>query len=442
VLTKQEVAGLFSGTSAASQIIGLGVSGVPQIYMQDNDKYQASLDGKTPLGTHYTLGLRANQLGNNLNDVLNGSMQSGAFSPEYDTFVGVTLTQPLLRDFGPSANLAAVRIARKNKEITRLTWEGKIITAIQTVLTTYYEMQYGVAVIEVREQAIEADKRFVSENQRRVDVGMMSPIDVQQAEVALSTDQESLLEAQNYFMERQYLLKRQILSSANMDDDGVFLPAGTLKYDPVHLDRNALMRDAMKFRLDYQQALKEAEIQNIKLRYGRNQLWPRLDVIGTYGYNGFGINSSFGSAFGNGFVTTTPSWSVGLQASIPIGNVQARSQLAQFKSAKEQAILKIKQVELTANLDVDTMLSRIQTNLQSLETSRQTRRLAEEAVKIAERQIEQGLISVFDAIETKKKLYDARVREVSALAELNKSYVLLDVATGTLLQKHSIQVVE
>ena len=135
LLTQQDVNAVFSGVGG---VTGLGVFGQPQIYMQDNDRYQASLDGKSPLGTHYTLGIRADQLNNNLNDVLNGSQQSGAFSPQYNTFVGVTLTQPLLRDFGPAVNLAEVRIIRKNKEIGKLTWEGKIITAVEAGLISYY----------------------------------------------------------------------------------------------------------------------------------------------------------------------------------------------------------------------------------------------------------------------------------------------------------------
>lgn len=430
-------------TENAQQILSTGLSAqkvLGQIYMEDNERYRASLDWKTPLGTDYTIGVRADKLSNILSYNYSYYNFPPFISPEFDSFAGLTITQPLLRDFGPAANMAQVRIARKNKELGRLTWEGKIITAIETVIITYNEMQYGIAAMEIREQAIEEDRRFVKQSQRRMEVGMMSPTDIRQAEVALSTDEELLLEAKNFFMERQFQLKRQVLSSANMDNDAVFLPAGVLSSNPVALDRSALMREALAYRLDYQQALKEAEIQNIKLRYAKNQLWPRLDLIGTYGYNGFG--TGYENAFHNGWTTTTPAWSVGVQASIPIGNVQGRSQLAIVKSAKEQAILKIKQMELNATLDVETMLSRIQTNLQTVETCRQTRRLAEETVKIQEKQIEQGLTSVFDAIENRKKLYDARIREANALAELNKSYVLLDVATGTLLQKHSIKVVE
>src|SRR5205823_3389988 len=101
-------------------------------------------------------------------------------------------------------------------------------------------------------------------------------------------------------------------------------------------------------------------------------------------------------------------------------------------------ILRIKQTELTISLDVDTLISRIQSRQQSVETAAQSRRLAEEAVKIERRRLEEGQVSSFDVVETQKKLFDARSRELGAQAELDKSVVQLWVATGILLQKKSI----
>src|SRR4029077_4939472 len=95
-----------------------------------------------------------------------------------------------------------------------------------------------------------------------------------------------------------------------------------------------------------------------------------------------------------------PQWSAGVVASIPLGNVQGRAQLNIAKGLKEQAIIKIKQTELTIDVDVDTVISRIRTNAQRVETARQSRRLGEEAMKIQNKRIEQGQVSSFDIIDT------------------------------------------
>lgn len=115
-----------------------------------------------------------------------------------------------------------------------------------------------------------------------------------------------------------------------------------------------------------------------------------------------------------------------------------RAQLAAIKGFKEQAILRIKQTELTVSVDVDTVISRIQTNLQRVTTSRESRRLGEEAVRVGRKRLEEGQISSFDILEVQRRLYDARTRELAAMAELNKSVVQLGLATGTLLEKQGI----
>jgi outer membrane protein TolC len=89
---------------------------------------------------------------------------------------------------------------------------------------------------------------------------------------------------------------------------------------------------------------------------------------------------------------------------------------------------------------VDTVLSRIETLRQRLETARQTRSLNEEAVRIAIRQLEEGKISSFDVIETQRRLYDAKSRELGARADLNKAITQLWLATGTMLEETGITI--
>lgn len=404
------------------------------IFEEENYRLQSAVQGRMPWGGQYSLGLRADQLDNTLSRQIPPSL----FNPEWATFAGVSFNQPLLRDFGFDANLAEVRIARKNREISEITWESKIVTAMTTVLVTYYDMLFSYRLIDVWKDAIEADRKLLGENRRRLDLGMMAPIDVQQAEAQMSVDEDKMLVAKNLFMERQFQLKRQVLKGYEAEVDQVYCPTGDELLEAPRINRAELMKIAFEYRLDYRNALKDADIQNIRLKYAKNQLWPRLDVVATLGYNG--LSNSLDSSWSKALDSQAPQWSIGLQASIPLGNLQARAQYDVVKGLKEQAVLRIKQVELNISLDVDTAISRVVTNTQSMETSRKTVRLREEEVRIQKRRIEEGQISSFEAIETLKKLYDERSRELNAVAELNKSIIQLWAATGTVLQRLSIRV--
>ncbi|MDB6153724.1 MAG: hypothetical protein JWL90_2177, partial [Chthoniobacteraceae bacterium] len=411
-----------------TQATGLPIT----IFDQQNDRFSANLIQRTPWGMRYGLFVEANRLRNTF------SGDNRIITPEYQTSTQLQIVQPLLKDFGPAANLANLRVARLSKQIAILTWKQRLMTGLQAVMATYYEMAFGLADIGVRQEAIDADLRFVNQTERRLELGFMSPFDVQQARAQVSVDQEQLIAAKNQLMERQFALKRLILDEFNVNDLRVFMPQVEPSLGVPKLDRSAFLQQAFAHRPDFKQALTEADSQDIRLRFARNQLLPQLDLVGTYGLNG--LKGGYGDSFDQTFAGSAPGWTVGVNLRIPLGNIQARAQLDSVKAQKEQAILKIKQSELGIGVDVDTVMSRITTNQQRLETARKTRELFVEAVRIAYRRLEEGQISSFDIIEQQRRLYDSKSREVAARTELDKSITQLWLVTGTLLDKLGIQV--
>ena len=395
----------------------------------------AALVGRaSPFGTRYSFQIEANRLRNTF------SGDQREIVPEYEAFVGVTVAQPLLRGFGPGVNLAELRIARINKEVQRLEWRQKLSAAVQGVMSTYYDMQFGAADVQVRRDAVAADQKLVQQNERRMELGFMQPFDVQQARAQVSLDEEQLLSSRNLFMERQFALKRLILGEFDVNDARVFLPEDTPPLKLPRIDRSALLAQAFANRPDFQQVLADADAQDIRLRFARNQLLPQLDLVATYGVNG--LADDYSGSFNQAFRGRTPTWAIGLNLQVPLANVQARARLAEARGQKEQAILRIAQTELTIGVDVDTVISRIETNRQRVETARKTRELNEQAMAIASRRLEEGQISSFDIIEQQRKFYDARSRELAAGADLNKAITQLWLVTGTVLQRAGIEVRE
>ncbi|MEA3210800.1 MAG: hypothetical protein QOE70_3857 [Chthoniobacter sp.] len=400
------------------------------IFDQQNDRLSSSVQGRTPWGMRYGFQVEANRLRN----TFSGDLRT--VFPEYQTSATITLIQPLLKNFGPDANLADLRIARLNKKTQILAWKQRVSTSVQNVMSIYYDMLYAMRDVEVKQDAIASGEKLLGQNKRRLDLGFMSPIDVRQAEVAVSTDREALINSKGFFMERQFALKRLILDEFKAQDYRVFVPLNAPRLPKPQIDRPEFMQTAFARRYDYLAALIDAEVQEVRLRFARNQLWPQVDLVGTYGVNG--LQGNYGDAFDQGWSGHTPAWSAGVQVQVPLGSVRERAQVNLVKGLKEQAVLKIKQTELTVGVDVDTVISRINTNSQRVETAKQTRELNDEAVRIAYKRLDEGQISSFDVIEQQRKLYDAKSRELAALAELNKSITQLWLATGTILDRQDI----
>ena len=189
-------------------------------------------------------------------------------------------------------------------------------------MAAYYDMVASLDSMRVLEDAIGADSKLTDLYRRRVDLGFGSPFDVQQAAVQVSTDREALLVAKNNFLERQYALKRLVLAKFESADPRLFFPENTTNLPPPPLDRAGFLATAFENRYDYRGQVLNAESQNIRLRFAKNQLLPELDLVATYGLNGLGYTA--GSGFSDTFSADHPQFSVGVQFQYPLGNRQAQ----------------------------------------------------------------------------------------------------------------------
>jgi outer membrane protein TolC len=261
---------------------------------------------------------------------------------------------------------------------------------------------------------------------------------VKQAQVQVSIDRENLLVAKSLFLDRQFVMKRLVLPGFETQDRQVYLPKDIPSLKVPTLSRDQLLAIAYQKRCDYKAAILAAEAEDVRIKFARNQLYPQVDVVGSYGWAG--LDSSYPSAYGQMMESQAPSWQIGITGGFPLGGIQPRAQLDAAKARKEQAILRVKASELEVGVAVEKAIEAIRTNQQRLDTARLTTAMAAETVRVGIRRMEENLISNFDLIEQQRRLYEARTRELAAIAELNKSIAQLWLSTGTVLENLNISI--
>ncbi|MDX2226208.1 MAG: TolC family protein [Verrucomicrobiae bacterium] len=409
------------------------LNGNPRIFRDRNWKSQASLSGKLPLGTEYEFKMTNNSLRNTLNQTSPLSL----YSPEFASFSGLTITQPLLRGFGTDINLTEVRIARVNRRIATHSLQLALIKNIGEVMKCYYDLVYSFEDIKVKEQAVELSKNLLEENRRQLEKGLRSPIELSTAEVALAENYEELLLAYNAMLEKQTALKKLIWSEySDRDLHRAYVPLEMPDPTSPVLKRDDLLSQAFQNRPEYLQALEEAQREKIRLHFAENQTWPKLDLKSTIGYSGMADN--YGGTLDDAFDSQAPQWSVGLAVTIPLGNNEAIGRRDAAAKTKEQAVLKVKQSEVNTMLEVDAALQAIDTNRKRVETTRRTRQLAQDNLESEVDRLEKGTSSSINVLKFQRDLSQARSRELGAAVDLQKSLVQLWQANGTLLQKQNI----
>lgn len=397
---------------------------------------EMGLEWRLPTGTTLEIFTRA---GSFLND-LNRQSPPALFSPEQAATLGMSLTQPLLRDFGFSANLAEVKVSQVNARIADLEWQQKLVDVIASVMREYYALSFVIENIEVRRGVLVFAKTLLHENERRQQEGVAGMAEVEEAKVGVAMAREEVVTAMGLAIERQRGLKTQLLSAAQEAQGTLFVPSDTLP--PMMAfgsSRSKSLADALARRPDHLRRLQDAEKQDVILKYMRNQTLPRLDLKATLGASG--LDGGLGGAYGRAFERQGYNASVGFEFSAPLGNRAARANREVAEARKEQAVLAVARSELQVVAEVEEALGALQAAAARLAYTRESVAASDLLLAAEQKRFQQGVSRSLDVLRARRQVADARSREIAALADWNAAHLVLRARTGSLLEHVGIRLV-
>jgi outer membrane protein TolC len=409
----------------------------PRIFEERNYHGKASIEGKLPIGTKYEVYSKLDILKNTLNTTSPLSL----YNPEeWQTFTGIDVTQPLLKGFGTDVNLAELRVARTNKQISEEEFRSQMLEVVATALQTYYDLTYLAQDLRLKQEEYKLSTRLTEEKKRLFEKGKVSPRDVNRAEAALAQTIEEVTQSQNKLIEKQTQFLALISEVDPLGKPFLIQPTSAMPDEAPFLDTAALIREAFLKRPEYITAKYKVERENIKLIYAHNQIWPQLDFKTTAGYNG--LSYGYSKSMKNAFSGSASQWSLGFVFSVPIGNDTAIGAKNEAIHRKENALMTLQQVENNTTLGVQQFVAIIKSNIKRYDAMTLFRRNAERAEEEEEIRLEKGLSTELDLLKFKRDLTDARTREFAARADVNKVLVRLYQLNGTLLDRQKISVVE
>lgn len=398
------------------------------IFFEESLTTRSGFSGRTPYGTQWKFYSELKDLTNTINQRGGTSL----FSPEYEAFAGVELTQPLLQGFGRGANLARHRIAESRLDQERFTRRTTLTNTAVAVVNAYYDLVFGQTNLGAKQDAVRLAEQLVAESRRRLDAGRMTPVDVGRAEVRLGEAREEAILAADFLRERRIKLLRLTLAKIPAGDLPIFSVENTLPAVPESLNGAALQQTALANRPDYLGSKAEAEQALVQRRLTRNRRLPRVDLQANFGYGGLERNVEH--AYRDLYDNTRPQWGAGLVASIPIGNREAAANDRAAKRASEQAALRVEELELAVRLDVTNAVGRLAALRERLATARHSAQVAETALAAETRRLEAGQVTTFAVAEMQEKVSAARSRLLAAQVDLVKAACELHAVTGTLLE--------
>ena len=409
----------------------------PRIFVQNNHVSKLTLIDKLTNGATVEFGTTMRVLDNSLNRRIPPSI----FNPEWESFTGVTVTQPLLRGYGKDANLAEIRIAKANAKIADYEWQFRTSTVVADVMKQYCDVIFTRENIAIQKEGIELAEKLLGDTRKRSNEGVAANNDVVVAEAGVYQRKEEVLAAELLYIERQNALQMLFRRSNEVYSSGTrIVPVDALSDYMPETKRSELMGLAVKNRYEVKQAEEYINARNAQAQLAHNQSLSRLDFVASSGLHG--LHGNFAQTYANAFAGQGPEWTAGFQFSVPLNrdNQKATERLAYRQ--QEQAVKQAEKLRLQVLLEVDTVYNRVQIDQARLAATRKSREAARQSADAELKRLQQGVSTSYQVLQLQRNYSQARSRELAALADFNKSLVDLYLTTAILLHKQGINISE
>jgi outer membrane protein TolC len=376
------------------------------------------------------------------NSRLNTSNSFATFNPSYQTGLVAAYAQPLIRGFKIDNTRQQLMISLINRDISEESARATITQTLANVRNAYWDLVFARSAVDVAQRAQELADKLVEDNQARVEVGTLAPLDIVQAQAEAATRRQNLAAAEATQQTAELALKRFLVSGT---DDPLWRqeirPVDLPSLQPAPTDIEGAIRTALGARTDILTARKNLDSNDVSLRYFHNQSLPALDLNASYGAQGLGGTQILrSSAALGGQVTGTvpggyldalnllgardyPQWNFALTMSYPLGGSTADAQYARAKVQRTQATTRLRALEVQVAAEVANAALTVQSNLKRVDAATAARELAQKRLEAEQSKFEVGMTTNFFVVQAQRDLRDAENTELRALADYRKSLV-------------------
>jgi outer membrane protein TolC len=416
-----------------ASVLSSGTQGLGTLTTKNRD-LNASLIQQLPFGASYTLDLTNNRF-----DTSSAFAQPpNGINPSYKTFLTLSLTQNLLKNFGPDVNTAPIKIARNNQAISVTQLRLQANQVITSVYNGYWKLVFAIENLEVQRRSLRLARDLEELNKARVRAGVAAPVEVTQAEAQAAAQVQNVILAEKAIKDAEDQLKLII----NIPDGEriwarSILPADTPPFEVVQVEAEASIQEALEKRPEYAQLKLTLQNNDINLRVARNQLLPSLQLQGSLGLNG--LKDSFGSTYSQLTSGEFTSWSAGLVLEYPLGNRAARSAFVQARLGYDQSTTALLNLKRQIVSQVREAVRRIEADIRRVEATRAARALAEEQLRVERKRLEAGVTTTFNVLSFQRDLAAAQASEIEAITTYNQDLANLELVKGTVLEKNRLE---
>ena len=368
---------------------------------------------------------------------------NATINPQYNPTWAAQYTQPLLRDFRIDATRQQLLVTRINQDISDIQLQQTTINTVANVRNAYWDYVFAVQSVEVSRQSLTLADELLRNNQMKVEIGTMAPIDVVQAQSQAAQQRQVLVTAEGTRRTAEIALKRLIVSGTS---DPLWTstiePVDRPDFRPEPVDLAGATLRALSTRTDVLQARKNLAANDVTLRLLENQRLPLVDLQTRYATTGIGgtrfitesdgvnrgvivgtIQGGYFDALSTLFRNQLPTWSLALNIQYNLGTSAAEASLARARIQQNQIEVQMRQLDLQVTSDISNAAIGVQNSAERVQAAQAARDLAQQQLDAENSKFGVGMSTNYQVVLAQRDLAAAQSNELQSVLAYRRSVV-------------------
>jgi outer membrane protein len=419
-------------------------------------------------------------------------------NPFYSSNLSLTYAQPLLRNRAIDNNRRQIRIQKKRLEQSDADFRQRTIQVISQVQQAYWELVFALRDQQNQLANLNLSRENLKNVEAQIAAGAKAPLERAEVQTELANRESALLIAVQNVSIAENNLKNLIFKEPTAPEwSAQITPTETPTFDTTPVNLNDALKEARDNRPELRRLRLQGDINNIDIKYYKNQTRPQIDLVGTLATTGLAgsqvtptvppgtliplisgdpaISTSafflrqiqdlqtavgipvvgsplvpstatinpdliggYGKDLSNLFSFKTRNVSIGVAISLPFKNKTAEAQYAGARIQQEQLQASMRSQEQIIEVEVRNAAQAVETARRRVLAAREARVNAELQLEGEQRLYQVGRSTTFLLFQRENALTNARAQELRAETDYNKALSDLQRATSTTLRSNNV----
>ena len=383
------------------------------------------------------------------------------FSPLYNSGLTIGASVPLLRGLIWNQAWTQVKTTRLAYDADLDNFTTSVMNTVQQIIRNYWNLVATKEQVRVAEKSLESNQALLDQTKTQYEVGVVSKVEVVQAEAGVANSDFDLIVAKNNYRNAQDRLISDVLGDhLHASTDLLFYPTTSPQFTSVTpVDLNEAVSTAFAKRPELAAAQRRLDQGEVQLKFAKNQRLPQLDVGVRYrtgGTDGFGnpafsffgqpkpdpkAEGNFGDTFDSYFNADRPRELVArATVSVPLGNIEGRKNVSKARIELRRANSQIVRLKQQIIVAVRAAARGLLASAQGVQAAERRRVAAVEQLRAEQIRLEHGESTPYDVLLRQSDLVDAESQKIGALQAFRNAQAELERQQGTILETWNVSI--